>query len=662
VENIAPMCGIAGIIYTDRECPVDPVLLKGMGDAIAHRGPDAEGFWIEPGVGLVHRRLSIIDLEGGDQPIGNEDGSIQVVFNGEIYNYQELRRDLEARGHRFRTRSDTEVLVHLYEEHGADLVERLRGMFAFALWDRGRRELVLARDRLGLKPLYVYRDAEKLAFGSEIKAILAIPSIPRAVDPAAVEDYLAYGMVPGARTIFRAIEKLPPAHVLTAGPGTLTAPARRYWRLRIEPDFGPTPEQWQEAILAKLDETTRLHLIADVPVGAFLSGGVDSSLVVAQAAGSSPDPLRTFSMGFAEEAFSELPFARQIAERFGTMHTEEIVTPDAVGLIDELTHYYDEPFADSSAIPTFLVARLASRSVKVVLSGDGGDEAFGGYARYAHDVKEAAVRRRLPAWFRRAVLSPLARAWPKADWLPRRFRAKTTLSNLALDAGPAYANTLTICRQPLRRQLLAPDLATGLNGHAPERIVWESYATAPPEDALAGMVAADVATVLPDDFLVKVDRASMAHGLEVRPPLVDHEVLELAARIPSHWKVHRGQSKWILKRAAQGSLPNSILHRRKQGFELPIDDWLRGPLRPMFEAAVLAPDARITGLIDQRIARQVYQSHLLGTGRQGATLWILLVLARWADRYLEPGTPPAPDQAARRLLCRQAQSNAAGGV
>ncbi len=649
-EVIVPMCGIAGLIYAHSDRPVHPGLLKGMGDAIAHRGPDAEGFWIEPGIGLAHRRLSIIDLEGGDQPIGNEDGSVQVVFNGEIYNYRELRRDLEARGHQFRTRSDTEVLVHLYEEHGADLVERLRGMFAFALWDRGRRELVLARDRLGLKPLYVYREAERLAFGSEIKAILAIPGVSRTIDPAALEDYLAYGMVPGTRTIFRAIEKLPPAHVLIVGPRTLAAPPRRYWRLRIEPDLGATPEEWQEAIRAKLDEATRLHLLADVPVGAFLSGGIDSSLVVAHTAGATRGPLRTFSRGFAEDRFNELPFARRVAERFGTQHTEEIVTPDAVGLVDELGHYYDEPFADPSAIPTFLVARLASRSVKVVLSGDGGDEAFGGYARYAHDLKEAAVRRCLPAWFRRAALGPLARAWPKADWLPRPLRAKTTLSNLALDAAGAYANTLALCRQPLRRCLLAPDLARGLNGHAPERIVWESYGSAPPDDALAGMIAADVATVLPDDFLVKVDRASMAHGLEVRPPLVDHEVLELAARIPSHWKVHRGQTKWILKQAARESLPDSILHRRKQGFEIPIDDWLRGPLRPMFEGAVLDPGAHVADLIDRGIARRIYQSHLAGIGRQGNTLWSLLVLARWAERYLTQGQPRVPEQVDCRMI------------
>jgi asparagine synthase (glutamine-hydrolysing) len=636
------MCGIAGIISADKDRPVDAGLLKAMAAAISHRGPDAEGYWTEPGIGLAHRRLSIIDLAGGDQPIGNEDGTIQVVFNGEIYNYHDLRRDLEARGHRFRTMSDTEVLVHLYEEHGSALVERLRGMFAFALWDRRRRELVLARDRVGLKPLYIYRDSEKLLFGSEIKAILAWPGVSRAIDAAALEDYLAYGMVPGARTIFQAVEKLPPAHVLTCGHGNLSTLPRRYWRLRIEPDPAPTPEEWQEAIRAKLIETTRLHLIADVPVGAFLSGGIDSSIVVALTAGATKGALRTFSMGFAEECYSELPFARRIADQFGTRHTEAIVAPDAVSLIDELTRHYDEPFADSSAIPTYLVARLASKSVKVVLSGDGGDEAFGGYTRYAHDLKESAVRRRLPQWFRRAALGPIARAWPKADWLPRPLRAKTTLSNLALDAGPAYANTMTLCRPPLRRRLLAPGMDAALNGHLPEQHIRQSYATAPPDDALAGMIAADVGVVLPDDFLVKVDRASMAHGLEVRPPLVDHELMELAARIPSRWKVHRGQTKWILKQAARGILPDSILERKKHGFEIPIDDWLRGPLGPMFESAVLDRGARVSGLIDQGVARRIYESHRAGTGRQGNVLWSLLVLARWAERYLRPSARPVP--------------------
>jgi asparagine synthase (glutamine-hydrolysing) len=452
-------------------------------------------------------------------------------------------------------------------------------------------------------------------------------------------------VVPGARSIFEKIEKLPPAHVLMIWRGNLDQAPRRYWELRFEPDHRRTAEEWQEEIRAKIEESVRCHLIADVPVGAFLSGGMDSSVMVATAAEPVRGPIQTFSIGFREESFSELPYARQVAARFGCRHVEEVVTPDAVALLDDLAHYYDEPFADSSAIPTFLVSRLASRSVKVVLSGDGGDETFGGYARYAHDLKEAAIRRRLPAWFRRAVLGPMARAWPKADWLPRPLRAKTTLTNLALDAGPAYANTLSLCRRQLRRRLLAPDLAATLNGHLPERIVWEGYARAPADDPLAGMLATDVGMLLPDDFLVKVDRASMASGLEVRPPLLDHELLELAARIPSRWKVRDGQTKWIFKRAYQHALPDDVVHRRKQGFEIPIDVWLRGPLRPIFESAVLDPRARVGGLVDQAMARRLYRAHLARTGRHGDILWSLLILARWAERYLGPPAerpcPPA---------------------
>jgi asparagine synthase (glutamine-hydrolysing) len=631
------MCGIAGIVYADPNRTPEQALLKAMGDSIAHRGPDAEGFWVEPGVGLVHRRLSIIDLAAGDQPIANEDGSLQVIFNGEIYNFQALRGWLESRGHRFRTHSDTEVLVHLYEEDGDRLVDRLRGMFTFALWDRPRKRLLLARDRLGIKPLYLYRDDEKVLFGSELKALLAHADVPRELDPAALEDYLAFGMVPGPRSIFARVEKLPPAHVVTVGADRWNEQPRRYWQLRIQPDPQRRVDDWQEAIRAKIDETVRLHLIADVPVGAFLSGGLDSSVVVASCHKLSNGPVRTFSMGFREESFNELPYARQVARQFGTEHQEEIVTPDAVSLLDELTRFYDEPFADASAIPTYLVSRLAARRVKVVLTGDGGDEAFGGYARYAHDLKEAALRRWLPAWLRRGALGPLANVWPKVDWLPRPLRAKTTLRNLALDAGPAYANTLSVCRPPLRRQLLAPDVVTALNGHAPEGVVEAGHALVAGDDLLGGMLAADVTTLLPDDFLVKVDRASMAHGLELRPPLLDHELLELTARIPSRWKVHDGQTKWIFKQTYAQTLPADVVWRKKHGFEVPLDAWLRGPLRPLFEAAVLQPGTWVGGVLNQVAARRLFQSHLRGTGRHGHVLWSLLMLARWGERYLAPG-------------------------
>ncbi len=638
------MCGIAGLFWRDNSRPVDRELLEAMGQAISHRGPDADGFLNEPGVGFVHRRLAIIDLTSGNQPIGNEDGSIQIVYNGEIYNYQALRAELVARGHSFRTNSDTEVIVHLYEEMGPDLVNRLRGMFTFAIWDRTRRRLLLARDRLGIKPLYLLRDGERLLFGSELKAILACPNVSRQVDEESLEDYLTFGIVPGSRAIFRGIEKLPPAHVLLVDAQNWQANSKCYWRLPIEPDQRPTAGEWQEQIRAKVDEAVRLHLIADVPVGAFLSGGVDSSVVVASTAGKTKGPLQTFSIGFADQKLSELPQARETAAQFGTQHTEEIVTPQAVDLLGELTKFYDEPFADSSAIPTYLVARLASRSVKVVLSGDGGDEAFGGYARYAHDLQEAAIRDRLPAWFRHTALRAAGRVWPKADWLPRPLRLKTFLTNLALGPGDAYANTLSLCRPPLRRQLLSGDVLNSLNGHRPELCVRNAYDRAPVGDPLAGMISADTAMLLPDDFLVKVDRATMATGLEARPPLLDHELLELAGRIPSHFKVHDKQTKWIFKEAFRSRLPAGLLERKKQGFEIPIDAWLRGPLRDMFCDTVLAPGSPVGDLIDQDLAGRLFCLHESGVSRMGGVLWSLLVLALWSDRYLHsfhlnPGNP-----------------------
>jgi asparagine synthase (glutamine-hydrolysing) len=628
------MCGIAGVVYRDPERPVEPGVLAAMAAAVAHRGPDAEGFYRAPGVGLAHRRLSIIDLAGGDQPIANEDGSVQVVFNGEIYNYRPLRGQLEARGHRFRTQSDTEVLVHLYEEHGEDLVTRLRGMFAFAIWDAGRRRLMLARDRVGLKPLYTYGDAEKFLFGSELKAILAHPGVDRRIDPAAVEDYLALGMVPGSRSIFRAARKLPPAHVLSIRAEDLGAAPRRYWRLQIEPDHSRTPEQWQEAIEAKVAETVAAHRIADVPVGAFLSGGLDSSVMVAAQAALSETPVQTFSIGFREAGFSELPYARQVAERFGTQHTEEIVTPEAAGVLDDLVRFYDEPFADSSAIPTLWVSRLARRHVKVVISGDGGDEAFGGYSRYTHDLREAGLRRLLPGWLRRGLLGPLGRIWPKVDWLPRPLRAKTRLVNLSLDEAEAYANTLSLCRMPLRNRLLAPELVAELGGYRPEEQIAAHYTSALAGDSLARMLATDVNTLLPDDFLTKVDRASMSCGLEVRPPLVDHELLELAASIPSEYKVRGRETKWIFKKTFARRLPEGLAWREKHGFEIPIDRWLRGPLGEVFEAAVLSPQARVASLVNQAQAERLYRAHRGGLGRHGGVLWSLLVLARWTEEYL----------------------------
>ncbi len=606
-----------------------------MADSLAHRGPDGSGFFREQGIGLAHRRLSIIDLEGGEQPMSNEDQTVHVVFNGEIYNFRRLRRDLESAGHTFRTGSDTEVLVHMYEDYGAGLVDHLRGMFAFAIWDAPRRRLLLARDRVGQKPLYIYQDSKQLIFASELKAILSC-NVDRQIDPEALDAYLAYGFVPGERSIFRNMRKLAAGSVLTVSADGFSQQSRRYWTFQPRPDYHLSVNEWIDAVAEKITETVDAHLVADVEVGAFLSGGVDSSAMVAIQSELSDQRIRTFSIGFRERQFSELPFAGQIARHFGTDHHEAVVTPDAVAGLEDLTTIFDEPFADSSAIPTMHLARLAREHVKVVISGDGGDEAFGGYSRYGHDLREAAIRRRLPVWLRRYVLRAAANIWPQADWLPRCFRAQTALTNLSLAPDFAYANTVAICRLPLRRRLLHGDLAATLNGFRPESGIVDGFRRGTPEDDLSGMVAADVAVLLPDDFLTKVDRASMACGLEVRPPLVDHELLELAGTIPSELKLCDGETKWILKRVFEHQLPAEIRQRSKQGFEIPVDAWLRGPLRDIFEEQVLAPASRVSQLIDQSTVRKTYHSHLRRTGRSGNVLWSLLVLSCWAERYLAP--------------------------
>lgn len=626
------MCGIAGVLYTDRHRPAERSVLQAMGDAIAHRGPDGEGFFCSGNVGLVHRRLAIIDLAGGDQPITNEDESVQVVFNGEIYNYTDLKKGLEARGHVFRTNSDTEVLVHLYEDHGADLVQHLRGMFAFALWDARKRQLLLARDHLGQKPLYVYRDDEKLLFGSELKAILAHSNVDRTISPEAVEDYLTFGVIPGERSIFEKVQRLSAGHTLTVSTNGVHAEPQRYWRLSYEAANDLSDDDWKQRIGEKITESVRTHLVADVPVGAFLSGGLDSSAIVACLSDVVSEPLQTFSIGFQEKQFSELPYAEAVAAHFGTRHHQEVVTPDAVRDLDELVFHYDEPFADASAIPTMAVARMAAQHVKVCLSGDGGDEAFGGYARYSHDLTEAAIRDQLPVWLRRMVLKPLSAMWPKADWLPRPLRLKTLMQNLAADPAAAYANTVSACRTTMRSRLLNDTFRRKLTSHRPEAFIETAYGFGQ-RDALSGMLSADVNFLLPDDFLTKVDRASMAYGLEVRPPLIDFELMELAASMPSQLKIRGGSKKWILKELFETRLPPKLAHRRKQGFELPIDDWLRGPLKEQVHEFVLRSDAPVAAFINSAFASQMFRQHCRGTGRHGQVLWSLLVLGRWLATY-----------------------------
>lgn len=563
--------------------------------------------------------------------MGNEDGSIQVVFNGEIYNHLELRTWLEGRGHQFRNHCDTEVLVHLYEELGADLVNRLRGMFAFAIYDTRQRTLLLARDRLGLKPLYYSRRDGKMLFASEPKAILADPELPHRVCPRALEDYLCFGMVIAPRSIFDGIEQLRPGHTLQVSPGQFNASPRRYWAPSYQFE-DRSVDEWARLVRDKLEESVKGHLMSDVPLGAFLSGGVDSASVVGMMA--RHGPVNTFTIGFQERDVSEVALASLTAQRAGTNHVEEIIRPDAAAILDDVMNHFDEPLADTSVLPTYLVCQLAARSVKVVLSGDGADEPFAGYPRYAHDAREARLRQRLPRLFRRSILGPIGWMWPQADWLPRPLRLRQTMQNIAADPATACAFSLAYCRQPMRRRLLSPTVVAQLRGHDPKDAVRAGFRQFPGPSALGGMISADLNVLLPDDYLVKVDRAGMAHGLEIRPPFLDHELVELACRIPPELKLHNGESKAILKRAVADLVPAENLRQPKRGFNVPIDKWLRGPLHDQFMDEVLRPNGPVGGMINLNLARKLFDSHQAGSGRYGQCLWSLLVLSHWAKRYL----------------------------
>ena len=629
------MCGIAGILYNDSHALPDRQLLHGMAGAIKHRGPDAEGVWFGKGVALAHRRLSIIDLAGGGQPLSNEDDSIHVVFNGEIYNYPELRSNLAARGHRFKTNTDTEVLVHLYEEQGSDLVNSLRGMFAFALWDDKQRRLLLARDHVGQKPLYYYHDAHRLFFASELKAILADPNVDRSISEHALESYLAYGFIPGSQSIFRHIRKLPAAHLIEfTQHRSWTDSPQRYWQLRVSTDQSRTLDDWIEALEYKFNETVASHCIADVPVGAFLSGGVDSSAIVSEMVKRNGPRLKTFAVGFEEEKFSELPFARTVAKHFGTEHIEEIVSAEACSSLDDLVKHYDEPFADASAVPTMRIAQVASRHVKVVVSGDGGDEAFGGYARYRQDMKEHSLRSLLPSFLRSGLLARVAQAWPNSNRLPRALRWKSALQNVSMEPADAYANTVSVFRALARSRLLGRGV-----DHGPDQQIHTQLLAGFRQggDFLQSMLTSDIEVLLPDDFLTKVDRASMAVGLEVRPPMVDREFLQLAITIPSRYKIRSGKGKWVFKQMLEKRLPASILHRRKQGFDIPLDAWLRGPLRDSVSQAV-STHGPLASILDVREATSLNKRHQSGEAGCGQQLWTLLVLARWMETYTKSNT------------------------
>jgi asparagine synthase (glutamine-hydrolysing) len=620
------MCGIVGIFDLRGQREIDRALLSRMNESQHHRGPDECGLHVEPGVGLGHRRLSIIDISTGQQPLANEDGSVIVVFNGEIYNFQSLIPELTALGHVFRTKSDTEVIVHAWEAWGASCVERFRGMFAFALWDRNRQTLFLARDRLGVKPLhYAVLPTGLVIFGSELKALLAHPELSRDIDACAVDEYFALGYVPDPRTIFEHARKLPPAHTLTLARGARPAEPRVYWDPRFTLDRRISAADAMTELVARLDESVRLRLISEVPLGAFLSGGVDSSAVVAAMAQASADPVNTCSIAFDDPAFDESRFAQQVADRYRTRHFVDRVESEDFDLVDELARLYDEPYADSSAIPTYRVCQLARRHVTVALSGDGGDESFGGYRRYRLHVAEEWMRRAMPLRLRRPMFGLLGQVYPKADWAPRYLRAKTTFQALARDSVEAYFHSVSIFRDDMRRSLFTPAFRTTLSGYGAIDVFRRHAALAGTDDPLALVQYLDLKTYLVGDINTKVDRASMAHSLEVREPLMDHPLVEWLASLPSALKLNGSEGKWLLKKSMEPRLPRDVLYRPKMGFAVPLARWFRGPLRERVRDALTGESLLGTGFFDRRYLLDLVGQHESGQRDHSAPLWTLLM-------------------------------------
>lgn len=623
------MCGICGILEYDRRTNLPAELVHGMNETIVHRGPDDGGVFVGPGIGLGHRRLSIIDISGGHQPMSNEDETIWVLLNGEIYNYSDLRSELLRRGHKFATKSDTEAIVHLYEECGYDCFSKLRGMFSIAIWDSRVRKLILARDRVGKKPLYYAADRNKILFGSELKALLAPGLISREIDEHALSDYFSYGYVPAPKSVFRSIRKVLPGHYLVASREGLQEVG--YWDLSFASVQDKNESQWCDELRHSLCEATRVRLMSDVPLGAFLSGGIDSSSVVAMMSHLMKKPVTTCSIGFDEKKYDETEYARQIASLFSTHHHEETVQPDAVAIVDKLAWHFDEPFADSSAIPTYYVSKIARRHVTVALGGDGGDESFAGYRRYKLDYYENTLRNKVPAAMRRSVFGPLGRFYPPIAWAPRVFRAKATFQSLSRSPLEGYFNSISLFRAPDKDALFTRDFALRLQGYDSIDVVRRYYDRADTTDLLSRIQYVDIKTYLTDDILTKVDRASMAVSLEVRAPLLDHSILELAATIPSSLKLRSGNGKHILKKALEPILPKNILYRPKQGFAVPLDLWFRRELKESAHDIILQPD---DGILDRRFLQRIWDQHQKRHYDRSALLWSVLMFRKWQRTFI----------------------------
>ncbi|MFZ2236766.1 MAG: asparagine synthase (glutamine-hydrolyzing) [Dokdonella sp.] len=615
------MCGIVGIVAAPGRPLPSLDVGRAMNAAIVHRGPDDDGFYRDEQALLGMRRLAIIDIAGGHQPMANADGSVQVVFNGEIYNYRELRLELEKLGQRFRTQSDTEVIVHGYAQWGESVFEHLDGMFGIAIWDARNRSLLLARDRFGEKPLFYAINRDGICFASELKSLLAVPGFDRSIDDEAVQGYVCFGYVPAPRSIFSSVKKLPPAHFLRYRDGDVSV--HRYWQLAFGQRQDLDESEAEEELATLLDKAVSSRLVADVPFGAFLSGGLDSSVVVALMAQHMSQPVRTFSIGFKEAAYNELSDARRVAEHLGTRHRELVVEPDAVELLQQLVWFLDEPFADSSAVPTYLVSKLAREDVSMVLTGDGGDEAFAGYDRYLKFLKLQQL----------GALKPLASfaARSAGAVMPGSlgYRLGRLGERLQQPFPDSYLSSVAVSRADIAQRLL------GGQGGNHYRSIDALLKNLPDGDDLDRMVAIDIGSYLADDILVKLDRMAMANSLEGRAPLIDHHLVEFAVRLPASMRVRNGRGKHLLRQVARRWLPSDVLDKPKQGFAIPLAAWFRGPLRELASDVIGSRAFRERGLIAAAAADGYLADHLAGRADHGETLWLVLSLELWARRYLD---------------------------
>jgi asparagine synthase (glutamine-hydrolysing) len=627
------MCGISGWFDLTGTRPADKTMLKAMNDAIAHRGPDGEGFHVEPGIGLGHRRLAIIDLQTGEQPMFTEGGRVAIVFNGEIFNYRELRKVLEQKGHGFRTKSDTEVILRAWMEWGGQCVDHIHGQFAFALWDKAEQVLFLARDRLGEKPLYysILPD-QTLLFGSELKALTANPALPRTIDPQAVEDFFAFGYITDPRTIFTGVRKLGAGCTMTVRRGSEPR-FRQYWEPRPSEHSDCDLDKSAEALRERLAAAVKSQLVADVPVGAFLSGGVDSSAVTSLIAQQVPDALNCFTIGFDDERYDERSYAGTVAARYGTRHIVEVVSGDDDSTVTALPGIFDEPFGDSSALPTYRLAQLARRTVKVALSGDGGDELFAGYRRYMFHGREEAMRSVLPSALRKPVFGALGRIYPQLDWAPRPLRARQTFRELSCSAAEGYFHNVCVVDDDMRHSLFAPGLRRQIDGYRASDVIAEHMAKAPSDDPVSIAQYIDLKTWLVGDILTKVDRTAMACSLEVRVPMLDPSFVEWSMGLPRQLKLARGESKIVLKRALEPLLPHDVLYRKKQGFSVPLASWFRGPLGASFSRRLSSGADEMGDYFDLKLVNRLYDSHRQGWADHSRTLWLLWMFQGFLERF-----------------------------